>query len=160
MKQWLIRNPVVLGVLFAAAALFALKEGIDGAREQRRFAGATPVSAEVVSVTKKSTVPPRWNAEVAWGVRAGARSATVVVGTAGKKWTQPAVAPGHSVEILVAADDTAILARRLKNASLVKLGGFEIDSDEFWIGLMFVAGAVLTLAFAGPIKREADRLFG
>lgn len=160
MKTWLIRHPRTLGVLFLIAAAFAFHESLDGARTQRRFADAKPLRAEVASVTKHSALPPRWRAEVAWRERAAPRSATLIVGT-GKGWSDPGVAVGQPVEILLAADgrDPAMLASR-KKSDFLRLGGFAFEATEFWFGVFFSVAALLCFVFAGRIEREAEEYLG
>jgi hypothetical protein len=158
MKQWLIRHPRTLGALFVVLAFFAFREGIDDAKMQRRFADAKPVRVDVVSVTKHSSFPPRWRAEMTSRQR-GAAGPVVIVGT-GKGWSDPAVSPGQTLDILVAADgrDPAILASRQKS-SILRLGPLEFDATEFWLGIAFAIAGLCCFVFAGRIEREAKELF-
>jgi hypothetical protein len=163
MRAWLVLNPRVLGAVFFLVALSMWKDGADDAKTYRRFVDASPVTAEVLSVSKKSSFPPRWNAEVKWRERSGStRSATLVVGTRGKGWDTPRVSEGEQVEILITPDNPAEVIAAGSRSKTVPLRflGSEFDTDDFWLGCFMALAGVFCFAFAGTIRREAEKTFG
>ena len=159
MKNWLVRHPVVLGVLFAVLALLAFRESVSDAREFRRFANAPAVTGEVVAVARKSQLPPRWRATVKWRERGiGAGESTIVFGTRGKSWSTPRYSPGDSVEILLdpQAPDQAVVRTNAATAPPMKLAGFELGPNEFWFGVFFAVSALFVFVFRGQIRRELE----
>jgi hypothetical protein len=152
------RHPLILAALLLLLAILALDAGVDGAKEQRLFAGARAVTAEVASVTKKGAVLPRWEAVLKWRDESGVER-SAAIGVPAKVLSRPEVAVGDTMAILVSRDHPEKV-RRGSHATdeppPIRLLGIEIAFGEFWVAVMMAAAALATVVFRDRIKREAE----
>jgi len=156
MIQWVMSHPPAGSVLCLVLALGTLYHGLADAKAYRRFGKASPVYAQIASLSKTQSFPPRWNAEVTWRSSGANRSATLVVGPRGSSANTPDLAVGTAVTILTAADNPAdaMLASRLTRPP-VRLFGLEIHPAGLGFTLFSAVGAALLFVFRDKIRRDA-----
>ncbi|HEU4400940.1 MAG TPA: hypothetical protein VFT43_02430, partial [Candidatus Polarisedimenticolia bacterium] len=59
-------HPVIGGTLVIALGILLIDLSLDGAKRYRLYEGAGEIKAQVLSITKASSVPPRFDLILSW----------------------------------------------------------------------------------------------
>ena len=142
LTSFAMRHPFLGGSLLIAVGVLMVVDSIENAKEFHLLEDARELSAEVVSISDSTLLPPRWDVTVAWVEEGSQVEADISVGP---KFLEE-LEEGDSAEILIAeAGERVIFAAQRPTERPVQLAGFEAMPLAY-IGLaMSAAGAFIAL---------------
>ena len=142
LTHFAMRHPFVGGALLIVVGALMVADSIENAKEFHQFEDARELSAEVVSITDSTLLPPRWDVTVAW-VEAGSLVEADI--SVGPKFLEE-IEEGDSVEILISeAAERAIFAAHRPTDRPVQLAGFEAMPLAYAGLIMSAFGALIAL---------------
>ena len=142
LTSFVLRHPAIGGTVLAAVGVLMVADSIENAERFHVFEEAQELSAEVISISDSTLLPPRWDVTVAWLEDGTQVEADIPVGP---KFLDE-VKPGDTVEILVAeAGERVIFAAQRQTDHPVQLAGFEAMPLAYAGLIMSAAGALLAL---------------
>ena len=142
LTRFVMGHPFVGGALLIVAGALMVADSIENAKEFHQLEDARELSAEVVSITDSTLLPPRWDVTVAWVEEGSLVEADISVGPTFLE----EIEEGDSVEILIAeAAERVIFAAQRPTDRPVQLAGFEAMPLAYAGLIMSAFGALIAL---------------